>query len=73
MNFPNVVPGHTDGWSQIRTSFYNELLANQGELLSALVDLLDACPASCEDKRLIECQRRAEAIIAKAKGLSCQR
>ncbi len=37
------------------------------DVLEALVELLDACPTSCEDKRLIEAQRKAEAAIAKAR------
>lgn len=35
------------------------------EMLEALSELLDACPTSCEDRRLIEAQRKAEAVIAR--------
>lgn len=44
------------------------LIAAAPELLSAIVELLDACPTSCEDRRLMDAQRAAEAAIAKAEG-----
>lgn len=44
------------------------LIAAAPELLSALVDLLDACPTSCEDRRLNEAQRAAERVVAKVNG-----
>lgn len=44
------------------------LIAAAPELLSALVDLLDACPASCEDRRLMDAQRAAERVIRKVNG-----
>lgn len=44
------------------------LIAAAPELLSAIVDLLDACPASCEDRRLNEAMKEAEKAIAKARG-----
>ena len=44
------------------------LIAAAPDLLEALADLLDACPVSCEDTRLIDAQRRAESAIVKAEG-----
>ena len=40
-------------------------IVKRDALYDALVELLDACPTSCEDKRLIEAQRKAEAAIKK--------
>lgn len=44
------------------------LLAASPELYDALAELLDACPSSCDDRRLNEAQRMAEAAMRKAKG-----
>ena len=44
------------------------LIAAAPQLLEALLDLMDACSSSCEDKRLIDAQRNAEAAILKAYG-----
>jgi len=39
------------------------LLANAPKLAEVLSELLDACPTSCEDRRLIDAQKSAELLL----------
>jgi hypothetical protein len=39
-----------------------------GRLREALKELLDRCPASCEERRFVEAQRKAEAALASPVG-----
>lgn len=39
------------------------VMRQRNALRSALQELLDACPTSCEDRALNEAQRKAEALL----------
>lgn len=60
----------TRGLPEAEAEANARLIAAAPELLSAIVELLDACPTSCEDRRLNEAMKGAEKAIAKARGKS---
>lgn len=69
-----IPPNCPDGWTQVRTSFYNELLETNAKLLVIVQELLDAW----DDNRMSRetfCdlfsdtwRQELQAVIAKAEG-----